>query len=304
VLVADRRADDPRTGLYSTTLVDAARTARGEGRSVVCVLNRTGRARLLACRACGSIAECDRCGAAVQSPGGDELACGRCGSVRPTVCLSCGSTAMKLLRVGVTRAREELEALLGEPVALVTGSGPDPAPAGVVIGTEAVLHRVQRVAAGPVGLVAFLDMDQELLATRYRAAEEALALLVGASRALGGRAGGAGGPGRILVQTRHPHHPVVEAAVRADPEPLAAAERVRRELLGLPPAASVAAVGGEAAEEWVERLGRPRGVEVQGPRDGWWLVRAGDPATLADAAAGVARPPGRLRLRVDPVRLP
>jgi primosomal protein N' (replication factor Y) len=309
-VVVDRRGDDPRTGLFSSTFVEEARRVRAEGDRVVCILNRTGRVRLSACRSCGTIAECEQCGAAVRSPDGEVLECGRCGTVRPVVCLECGSAGMKALRVGITRAAEELEALLREPVStLSAGSGtdgasdPDRAGAGVVMGTEAALHRVRSA-----GLVAFCDFDQELMATRYRAAEEALSLVVAACRLLGGRGdrrdAGSGG-GRLLLQTRRPTHAVVQAATRADPSLLSAVETARRELLGLPPAAAVAAVGGEAAGEWVARLGEiAEPLELQGPRDGWWLLRAPDPTALADACASVSRPPGRLRLRVDPVRLP
>ena len=40
-----------------------------------------------------------------------------------------------------------------------------------------------------------------------------------------------------------------------------------------------------------------------GPSDGRWLVRAPDHAALSDALAAVARPPGRLRIAVDPARV-
>ena len=108
----------------------------------------------------------------------DRLVCASCGTTRPGVCLECGSTALALLKLGVTRAREELEALAREPVAAVTAAGAaqdGPAVAGtrILVGTEAVLHRAE-----DADLVAFLDLDQELLAPRYRSAEEALALLV------------------------------------------------------------------------------------------------------------------------------
>jgi primosomal protein N' (replication factor Y) len=307
-VVLDRRGDDPRTGLWSERLVAMMRDARAAGERVVCVLNRTGRARLLACRSCGSVADCDACGAAVISPEGPEVVCPRCGATRPTVCRSCGSTAMRVLRQGVTSARDDLAALLREPVVAVSGATGGARVGGgagarvsaeVLVGTEAVLHR-----APPAGLVAMVDVDQELLAPRYRAAEEALALLVAASRLVGGRARG----GRVVVQTRMPGHEVLRAATGADPDVVAAAERPRRELLGMPPSGSVAAVGGEAAGEWIERLApagaAPSGLRVQGPMDGWWLVMAEDPTALADACAAVERPPGRLRLRVDPVRLP
>jgi len=300
VTVVDRRGEDVgRTGLFSSRLVDAVRETARDGRRVLCVLNRTGRARLLVCRSCGTVAECEVCGASVSL--GDDLRChcARCGADRPGICLECGSTALSAYRAGVTRAREELEALALEPVAAVTGASEAGAgealpSARVVIGTEAVLHRFD-----DVGLVAFVDLDQELLAPRYRASEEALALLVLACRALGGRTRG----GRLLLQTRMPDHEVVRAALRADPGLVAAAEARRRSLLRFPPYATIASVGGEAAPELVERLGRPLGVEVLGPDDGRWLLRSDDPATLLDALASVQRPPGRLRLHVDPARI-
>jgi primosomal protein N' (replication factor Y) len=53
--------------------------------------------------------------------------------------------------------------------------------------------------------VAFLDFDQELLAPRFRAAEQALWLLVRAARLVGPRRAALGtGAGRVLLQTRVP----------------------------------------------------------------------------------------------------
>lgn len=299
VTVIDRRGEDVgRSGLFSSRLVEAVRDTARSGQRVLCVLNRTGRARLLACRSCGTIAACDQCGASVAL--GDDLRChcGRCGADRPGICLECGSTALAALRLGVTRAREELEALALEPVAAVTaatGGVGDTLPSErVVIGTEAVLHRFT-----DVGLVAFADFDQELLAPRYRVAEEALALLVLASRALGGREHG----GRLLLQTRLPDHEVVQAALRADPGVVAEVETERRRMLGFPPFATIASVAGEAAPEYIERVGDPLGVDVLGPDDGRWLLRARDRVALLDHLATVHRPPGRLRLQVDPTRI-
>src|SRR5690606_23993453 len=148
-----------------------------------------------------------------------------CGAERPTVCSACGATRFKLLRPGVSRAREDVEALVGEPVAEVTADS-GPLPAGrVYVGTEALLHRMDRA-----DLVAFLDLDGDLLAPRYRAAEQVLAHLALAARLLGGR-----GAGRLLVQTRVPDHDVVRAVLLADPGRFAAAEAARRAALKLPP---------------------------------------------------------------------
>jgi primosomal protein N' (replication factor Y) len=288
--VLDRRGDDPRTGLYGEKLVELVRRAE----RAVCVLNRKGRARLLACGSCGEVARCASCGAAV-GDGGEGLACSRCGATRPRVCALCGSTRLKTLRVGVTRAREELEAILQRPVGEVTGDSDDLPTSRVVIGTEAVLHR-----ASSADLVAFLDFDQELLAPRYRAGEQALALLARAGRLVGGRRDRGG---RVAVQTRSPSHEVIQAALHGDPARVADAERQRRSVLRFPPETALAAVSGPQAGELIERLATGSGVEIVGPSDGRWLLRAADHATLADALAGAGRPPGRLRVEVDPRRL-
>jgi primosomal protein N' (replication factor Y) (superfamily II helicase) len=366
--VVDRRGDDPRLGLYSRAAVDAVRA----GGTVLCVLNRVGRTRLLACSACGSIADCERCGAALASLVDGELSCPRCGLTRPVVCRACHSTRLRQLRIGVSRAREELQALAGRAVGEVTAAGVVDGDAEVLVGTEAVLHH-----AGRADAVVFLDFDQHLLAPRLRAHQEAMALLARASRLAGGRrARGERAPGRVVVQTRLPDHPVLTAAAVADPGRLADHEMEIRRQLRFPPVTALAAVSGPVAPEFIERLratqtmpgspgadgspaaqdapgasgaqgaqdapgaqgaqdapgaqrasgaqgaqdapgahgapgargaghegGGPEPVEVLGPDEGRWLIRAAGPAALADALAAVPRPPGRLRIEVDPQRI-
>ena len=290
--VVDRRDEDPaNAGLYSPLLV--ARL-RGRGR-VVCVLNRTGRARLLVCAACGELARCERCGASTSQTDPGVLQCRQCGLERPVICLVCHATRMKNLRAGVSRAREGLEALAGEPVVEVSAktAGSDLAAARVYVGTEAVLHQVHDAS-----VVAFLDLDQELVAPRYRAAEQALALVARAARLLGGRADG----GRLVLQTRLPHHEVVTAALHADPGRVAAADRRRRQALGDPPFTATATVSGAASEAFMDAFDPPPGADVLGPRDGAWLLRAPDHRALCDALAATPRPAGRLRIAVDPLR--
>jgi primosomal protein N' (replication factor Y) len=289
--VVDRRDEDPgRTGLFSERLVRWLQSDR----TVVCVLNRTGRARLLACTACGVVAACERCqSAVVQTPEG-VLRCLACGTDRPVICASCGSTRLKTVRMGVTRAREELEALAGEPVAEVTASTEQVVPARVYVGTEAVLHRVPEA-----GVVAFLDLDQELLAPRFRAAEQAFALLVRGARLVGGRAGN----GRLLLQTRMPDHDVVQAALRADPGRLADAELEKRQLLGLPPTTALAQVSGAGAAEMLASLPADAPAEVLEADDDRFLVRSADHDALSAVLATLVRPKGtRVRVEVDPLR--
>jgi primosomal protein N' (replication factor Y) len=295
--VVDRRNEDPRAGFYSERLVALLRDA-SRGR-VVCVLNRTGRARLLACAACGELARCERCEAAVGQEQDRTLVCGRCHQRRPAVCAACGSGRLKLLRVGVGRAREELEALANEPVGEITAAsvGGDPGTR-VVVGTEAVLHQLD-AGRGPVGMVGYLDFDQELLAPRYRAADAALALLIRGARLLGERSRG----GRLVVQTRLPRHTVLDAVLHASPQRVDEAEAPIRRGLGFPPYGALAAVSGPSAPAFVEALGRPPGLDVLGPSEGRWLLRAAGPDQLAHALGAFRWPGGRLRVEVDPPRV-
>jgi primosomal protein N' (replication factor Y) len=291
VNVVDRRDEPPGAGLLSDALAKVAR----EDVRLVCVLNRKGRSKLLACGTCGEVARCDACGSSVTQ---DEngFVCAHCGTSRPLVCLNCGSGKFRNLRAGVTRVREELEALARKPVVEVTGDTDVDVPddATIFIGTEAVLHRVRHA-----DVVAFLDLDQELLAPRYRAAEEALTLLIRAGRLVGGRAGG----GRVIVQTRIPEHEAIQAAVHGDPQRLADREAMRRRMLRFPPYAAVAVVSGASASAFMDSLGAPVGVEVLGPTDGQWMLRADTHEPLLDALAATPRPPGRVRVAVDPLRL-
>lgn len=288
--VVDRRGDDPRTGLWSERLVAAARAAE----RAVCVLNRKGRARRLACVACGEMAACAHCAAAVSQDEPETLVCHRCGETRPLVCASCGMTKLKTLRVGTAKAVEELAALTGRPVGEVTGTSTEMPGTDLLVGTEAVLHRV-----GRADLVAFVDFDAELSAPHYRAGEAALALLARASRITRGRSG----EGRVLVQTRQPEHPAVVAAVTADPSRLASSEEEVRRLLGFPPYTAIALVSGDAAAAYADALRADERVTVSGPDPtGRYLVRGDDHEALCGALAATSRPAGRLRVAVDPLR--
>ena len=316
----DRRGADPRTGMFSEEFVRLARSVLGDDTAVargplVCVYNRTGGARLLACRHCGELARCARCGAAAARPRDEEvLRCPRCGETRPVVCVACGRLRMKMLRPGVSRLREELAALLGVEVGEVTGAGAgaragshEPAlpAAPVLVGTEAVLHRVRRSAA-----VAFLDIDLHLLAPRLSATEDTLALLVRAGRLIGGR--GSGPPwARVQVQTRVPEHPVLTAVAGGEPAAVLAEDVALRRASSLPPFSALALVSGALAPTYAEALTREsessealREVSVSALDEGRYLVQAPAHGALCDLLARTPRPPGRgLRVEVDPTTI-
>ncbi len=289
--VVDRRDDEPwRRSLLSGEVLQVAR--RRDLR-VVCVHNVPGRARLLACRGCRSLLRCERCGGAVAQGADRTLSCRRCGLERPPVCQQCGSSALAAVRPGVARLRDELEAASGRSVLAVAGhteTAPDGSSdtADLLVGTEAVLHRVR-----DADVVAFLDFDAELLAPRYRAGEQAMGLLVRAARIVGPRERG----GRIIVQTTMPDHEVLVAACAADPGLLAKTDATSRRMLGLPPFGALAHVSGPGAAEYCAHLGEGVAADVDG-----FLVRAADWADLADRLGAAPRPAERLRVDVDPPR--
>jgi primosomal protein N' (replication factor Y) (superfamily II helicase) len=316
--VVDQRDEEPGHGLLSAALADGLRHAVDRGARAVCVLNRRGRARLLACRACGELARCETCGATVEEQSSHVhggLRCVQCATERPLVCLHCHGATFRAVRPGIGRVRDDLAALLPRAEVASVDSATDAVPdVPVLVGTEAVLHRVP--PGGPVGLVAYLELDQELLAPRARAAEQALWLLVRGARLLADHLDGAapGDAGRLLLQTRLPDHEVVEAVRHGDPMRVVAAESPRRQALGFPPFGGLAELGGApeavaAACDAVAGLG----LTVLGPvtdrlaRSSRALVRAPSTTALCDALAApgvdAARAEGRLRIDVDPRRV-
>ena len=283
----DRRGEAPwQRSLLTSALIERL---RDHSSTVVCVSNITGRARLLACRNCRAVLRCERCAAAVGLDDDGRLRCRRCGTTRPPVCQECAGTGFANLRPGVTRLREELEAAAGRAAIAVTGADAGPiADAGVYVGTEAVLHRLGR----SVDVVAFLEFDSELLAPRYRAAEQALALLVLAGRLAP----------TVLVQTFIPDHEVLQAVRSGDPGRLVADEQARRRLLRFPPYAAVGLLSGSGSAELAAAL--PAEVDVAALDDATILVRADDWMQLGAALNAAPRPTGaRARVAIDPPRL-
>ena len=294
VTVVDPRADgSARGGLWTEDVVEAL---RGADRALV-VLNRKGRSKLLACRNCDELAVCTECDGAMQQPNDSEFRCARTGHTRPVVCTHCGGTAFKNLRIGVSRAAEELEALVREPVREVTAdTGIDDLGTGrYFVGTEAVLHRIDAA-----DLVVFADFDQELLAPRYRSSEQAMSMLVRAARLV---AAPRDGSGHVIVQTRQPGHPVLDAAATGSLERWGEAETARRDILRYPPFSAIAEVSGAGANAFMERLGQPLGLQILSTRDDGWMVRSDDHSLLSEELGRVERPKGRLRLAVDPLRI-
>jgi primosomal protein N' (replication factor Y) len=288
VQVVDRREEPPGAGLLSGALADALHHSAGPA---VCLLNRRGRFRLLVCTSCRELLRWDAAAA------------------RPAVCPECGAAQLRVLRAGVRRVRDELAALMpGKRVVDVDAATTDVPDADIVIGTEAALHRAAIRRRRPA-LVAYLDLDQELLAPRYRTASQAHWLVTRGAQLLASRPRA---ETLLLLQTRVPDHVVVQAIARAEPHRIVDVELDYRRTLGYPPFGALAELSGDddplaATIDALRALDvQSTGVQVFGPDDRRALVTAPTWDALADAldaALPVGRALGRVRAGVDPPRI-
>jgi len=115
-------------------------------------------------------------------------------------------------------------------------------------GGPAILLGTQMLAKGhhlpAVTLAAILDADQGLHSTDFRATERLAQLITQVS----GRAGRGERPGRVLIQTHHPDHPLLTTLVEAGYPAFARAALAERRAAGLPPFSHLALIRAEAPD--------------------------------------------------------
>ena len=202
---------------------------------------------------------------------------------------------MRAVRIGISRLRDELEAAAGRLVQEVKPATPSLDPrANVFVGTEAVLHRIDRADA-----VVFLDIDSELLAPRFRPSEQALDLIAHGARIVVPTGDSPGG--LLVLQTAVPNHEVIAGIAAGDLTAHVAAETQRRKRLRLPPFGALAEVSGAGTAAMVAHLSASLLVEVAAT-EGRALVRAATWDALSEALVTAPRGKERVRIAVDPAR--
>ncbi len=239
-------------------LVDSLASTLARHEQALLFINRRGFATSLKCSACGWEAACPRCTARLvvhRSP--NRLHCHHCTHVErlPRACPSCGNVDLAALGFGTQRLEEAVRAAF--PAARIARVDRDTtrsrdAFASVRKRVDAhevdILVGTQMLAKGHdfgrLTLVGVLGADNALYSADFRATERLTALLV----QVAGRAGRAGSPGRVIVQTDFPGHPVYRALVGGDYARFADDILAEREAAMLPPATRVALLSGEAHE--------------------------------------------------------
>lgn len=298
VLIVDRNNDEQ----WSRSLISSELIAelRDKSRRAVCVLNSKGRARLTACGSCRNILRCEKCDAALNQTDKTTLDCPRCGESRPVICQVCGSSSCAVLKPGVARLREELEAAANRSVFEVTAATETVNErCNVFVGTEAVLHRVQNADT-----VVFLDIDSELLAPRYRANEIVATLVVHAARLVGRSTQSP----RILLQTHTPDNAFLIGLKIGDLSQYFVSDEARRSLLKFPPFGSIAQVSGKGTKAFLDSLNESLEfsavVQTMNKDTENGLIRAENWQQLSDVLLSAKRPAkSRLTFHVDPPRV-
>nr|WP_092615264.1 primosomal protein N' [Roseospirillum parvum] len=268
-------------------LVQAITETLAEDGQVMLFLNRRGYAPLTLCRACGHRLACPTCTAwLVEHRRGGRLMCHHCGhqAPRPETCPACGAVdSLIACGPGVERLAEEVAHRFPEARQAVAASDTLGSPEAVarllddlaerrldvVIGTQ-VLAKGHHIPG--LTLVGVVDGDLGLGGADLRAGERTWQML----HQVAGRAGRAERPGRVLIQTHLPDHPLMQALAAGDDAAFLELENESRRLTGMPPYGRLAAIivsapSAQAAEETAMTLAahapRQPGIEVLGPAE-------------------------------------
>lgn len=285
--IVDMRKHGPqdRRHWLSPKLTEAMETTFTAGEQAALFINRRGYAPLTLCRTCGHRMQCPRCTAwLVEHRLAGRLQCHHCGFAarKPSKCPECeAEDSLAACGPGVERLAEEALGLWPDRRTLLatsdTVNGPDGAAEMVrqiqdheidlVVGTQLIAkgHHFPMLT-----LVGVVDADLGLAGGDLRAAERTYQLL----HQVAGRAGREERPGRVLLQTYQPDHPVIQALATGDRDGFLEAESEARKAGGMPPYGRLAAliISGKdfpAVERTARHLAgtapREDGIDVWGP---------------------------------------
>ncbi|MDO1559264.1 primosomal protein N' [Brevundimonas sp. 2R-24] len=284
----DMRSDGPERGRWlSPALVEAMGETFAAGEQTLLFLNRRGYAPVVLCRACGQrLTAPDTDSWLVEHRYTGRLVCHLTGfsMPRPRHCPHCGAEdSLVSVGPGVERIEEEVAERFPEARTAVFSSdtAPDGAAARQLVermarGEIDVLVATQAAAKGHnfpnLTLVGVVDADLGLRGGDLRAGERTFQLLAQAA----GRAGRADKPGRALIQTFMPEHPVMQALEHLDRDAFIEAEMAERAQARMPPHGRLAALvlsseNPQALEETCRQLAaqalNAEGAEIYGPAD-------------------------------------
>jgi primosomal protein N' (replication factor Y) len=288
----------------SAPAAEAVRGAVAAGSAAVLLVARRGEGTALACRRCGRRAACPVCDSALGPDGADRWHCATCGWTGPArACPSCGGGVFVPLAAGTGRWAAELaRAYPDAEVAVMEGfdaPGPTRRPAIGVMTRGSVVRRPAWLGDERAAVLVLPDADALLARPRYDATEDLLRLCLSATWTE-----------RMIVQTRQPTDPAIQALVRWDPTWFWRGEARRRAELGYPPARVLVHVDApvEQASDMAKEIEAALAAadELTGPDlDGRIGVKSVDPRGTLSALEPLrrrwSRDGVRVSVDVDPV---
>lgn len=233
-----------RAGL-SEPLMAAIEETLAQGQQVLLFLNRRGYAPVQICHSCGWVSRCRRCDANLVIHAADGmLRCHHCGGEQPLLkhCPACKTGELQALGLGTERIEQSLASLFPKNTVVRLDKDTTQRKGSlenyleqIGRGDAEIILGTQMLAKGHhfpnVTLVAILDIDSGLFSIDYRSGEKLAQMIV----QVAGRAGRADKPGRVVLQTRQPQHPLLVTLLTEGYRAFAQKALEERRLALLPP---------------------------------------------------------------------
>lgn len=250
VIVVDMRQElkAGNRSIFSRSLQDSLRQTYQSGQQSILFLNRRGTATHVFCRDCGWVIKCPRCDIPLtyhtSTQTTRKLICHRCNYQRqmPSTCPQCKSQRIRQFGLGTEKVESEVSQLLPEARILrwdyetTRRKGSHELilahfrnhQADVLVGTQMIAKGLDLPLVTLVGVVL---ADTGLDLPDLRAGERTFEVLT----QVAGRAGRSPLGGKVILQTFHPDHYVIQAASRHDYDSFYRQELAYRKELAYPP---------------------------------------------------------------------
>ncbi|MBR0426372.1 MAG: primosomal protein N' [Clostridia bacterium] len=208
--------------IFSDRLVELLAETFAKGQQAMLFINRRGYSTFVSCRSCGYVLKCDNCDISLTYHKSEGRArCHYCGATKPlpSVCPNCKKPFLKQFGLGTEQVEEALHKLFPavrslrmDTDTMRTKDAYNRILSAFSAGHAQVLIGTQMIAKGHdfpnVTLVGVVAADTTLNLPDYRAPERTFQLLT----QVAGRAGRDELPGRVVLQTYVPQHPVIQFA--------------------------------------------------------------------------------------------
>jgi len=254
----DTNSDKEISGNLSPKLCSEISDTLNQHKQVMLFINRRGFAPIVQCKKCGWVAQCPDCSVGLNYHKHlHKLVCHMCGKMHdlPNTCPQCGNE-VSMRGAGLEKIEEEISYKFPNAKTALVSSD-------TIMSREALERLVKKMENGEIDiiigtqilakghhfpnltLVGVVDADMGLFGTDFRAGEHTFQQLF----QVAGRAGRGEFPGRVLLQTFQPEHPVITAICAGNRDEFMESDMESRRAAKMPPFGQLIAVVIEADKE-------------------------------------------------------